>query len=46
MIKEHDLYHKIKPCAPIMELTFQYMEKIKTLQENLKAYASLMELTT
>ena len=40
------LYHKIKPCALIMELTSQSMEKIKTLQENLKAYASLMELTT
>ena len=29
-----------------MELTTQYMENIKTLQEKKKTYAPLMELTT
>ena len=29
-----------------MELTSQFMEKIKTLQEKMKTYAPLMKLTT
>ena len=37
--------HKIKSYAPTMEITFQSMEKIKTLQEKLKTYAPLVELT-
>ena len=39
------LLHKNKSYAPILKLTSESMEKIKTLQENLKTYAPLMELT-
>ena len=45
MIKYSTLLHKIKYYTPIMELTSQSMENIKTSQENLKTYAPLMELT-
>ena len=46
MIKNITLQHKIKSYALIMELTSQFMEKIKTLQEKMKTYAPLMKLTT
>ena len=42
MMKNITLQHKIKSHAPIMELTSQSMEKIKTLQEKLKSYTPLM----
>ena len=45
MIKYSTLLHKIKSYTPIIELTSQSMENIKTSQENLKTYAPLMELT-
>ena len=40
------LQYKIKSYAPIMELTYQSMEKIKTLKEKLKTYTPLLKLTT
>ena len=40
------LHHKNKSYTPIMELTSQSMENIKTLQEKSKTYAPLMDLTT
>ena len=40
------LHHKNKSYTPIMELTSQSMENIKTLQEKMKTYAPLMKLTT
>ena len=46
MIKNITLQYKIKPYAPIMELTSQSMKNIKTLQEKLKTYAPIMNLTT